>query len=96
MAQAPYNYQWIVAESPNSTINGLLTGQTSTTLHVSETVPGTYKFYLLVTDAIGQAINNEPSNVNGYSASRNVFAYIDTYANGNANHSSSSIRFHCI
>jgi hypothetical protein len=51
---APYHYQWVVYVSPNSTVNGWLTGQTSTKLNASQTVPGTYTYFLLVFDASGQ------------------------------------------
>jgi outer membrane protein assembly factor BamB len=51
---APYHYQWEVYVSPNSTVNSYVTGQTSAKLNVSQTVPGTYTYFLLVFDANGQ------------------------------------------
>ncbi len=48
---APYYYQWVVYVSPNSTVNSYLTGQTSAKVNVSQTVPGTYHYFVIVFDS---------------------------------------------
>jgi hypothetical protein len=57
---SPYSYQWVLYVSPSSSLNSFVSGGTSSTLKASQTAPGTYTYFVLITDANGLvAVSNK-------------------------------------
>jgi hypothetical protein len=50
---APYKYQWIMYVSSNSSQDHPIAGATTSTLETSQTTPGKYIYFVVITDANG-------------------------------------------
>jgi hypothetical protein len=50
---SPYCYQWVLYQSPSSSLNSYISGAVLSTLHVSQTTPGTYYYFVIIFDANG-------------------------------------------